>query len=185
MGLAQGPDGSLYVSDSVKGKIWRITFKGDCGAFGSAQLARMEDAQDRAGAHRRDPARAERRARTRGAETRVRSCTTPIALLPPSARRKGDGTRFPPCHRDPMGLGRSQLRSIAVVLNGLQGEIEVEGQTLNGVMPPNAFLTDDQAAQLLTYLRQNFGNYAAGIKPGDVAEVRAKPPMPWPPATVR
>ena len=35
MGLAQGPDGSLYVSDSVKGKIWRIMFKGDRGAFGT------------------------------------------------------------------------------------------------------------------------------------------------------
>lgn len=26
-GLAQGTDGSLYISDSVKGKIWRITYK--------------------------------------------------------------------------------------------------------------------------------------------------------------
>ena len=29
MGLAQGPDGSLYVSDSVKGRIWRVMFKGN------------------------------------------------------------------------------------------------------------------------------------------------------------
>ncbi|HYF29605.1 MAG TPA: PQQ-dependent sugar dehydrogenase [Chitinophagaceae bacterium] len=28
MGLAQGPDGSIYVSDSQKGKIWRIIYKG-------------------------------------------------------------------------------------------------------------------------------------------------------------
>jgi glucose/arabinose dehydrogenase len=28
MGLAQGPDGSLYISDSEKGKIWRIVYKG-------------------------------------------------------------------------------------------------------------------------------------------------------------
>ena len=25
MGLAQGPDGALYLSDSVKGRIWRVT----------------------------------------------------------------------------------------------------------------------------------------------------------------
>jgi len=60
------------------------------------------------------------------------------------------------------------------VLNGLQGEVQVEGQTFNGVMPPHAFLTDDQVAQLLTFLRQNFGNYAGGIKPGEVAEIRAR-----------
>ena len=27
-GLAQGPDGSLYISDSVKGNIWKIKYKG-------------------------------------------------------------------------------------------------------------------------------------------------------------
>ncbi len=28
MGLAQGPDGSLYMSDSVKGRIWRVIYTG-------------------------------------------------------------------------------------------------------------------------------------------------------------
>jgi len=27
-GLAEGPDGSLYVSDSVTGRIWRIVYRG-------------------------------------------------------------------------------------------------------------------------------------------------------------
>ena len=42
MGLSEGPDGSLYVSDSKKGKIWRIRYTGDTSLFGEAQLARME-----------------------------------------------------------------------------------------------------------------------------------------------
>ncbi len=28
MGLAQGPDGSLYISDSVQGRIWRVIYRG-------------------------------------------------------------------------------------------------------------------------------------------------------------
>ncbi|MBT8266278.1 MAG: PQQ-dependent sugar dehydrogenase [Bacteroidia bacterium] len=42
MGLAQGPDGSLYISESKQGKIWRVLFQGDKSNFGMAQLAEME-----------------------------------------------------------------------------------------------------------------------------------------------
>ncbi|HYH56664.1 MAG TPA: sorbosone dehydrogenase, partial [Anseongella sp.] len=27
MGLAEGPDGSLYISDSQKGRIWRVIYR--------------------------------------------------------------------------------------------------------------------------------------------------------------
>lgn len=47
MGLAEGPDGSLYISDSKKGKIWRVLFKGDAQNFGEAQLLRMEKRKSR------------------------------------------------------------------------------------------------------------------------------------------
>ena len=42
MGLAEGPDGSLYISESRKGKIWRIIYNGDPKQFSPAQLAEME-----------------------------------------------------------------------------------------------------------------------------------------------
>ncbi|HEY5748074.1 MAG TPA: PQQ-dependent sugar dehydrogenase [Chryseolinea sp.] len=47
VGLAEGPDGSLYVSDSKKGKIWRIVFAGDPTKFGDDQLAGMEKRKSR------------------------------------------------------------------------------------------------------------------------------------------
>jgi sugar lactone lactonase YvrE len=47
MGLAEGPDGSLYISDSKKGKIWRVFFKGDKARFGDAQLATMEKSKSK------------------------------------------------------------------------------------------------------------------------------------------
>ena len=42
MGLAEGPDGSLYINDSKKGKIWRILYKEDKSKFTLAALAKME-----------------------------------------------------------------------------------------------------------------------------------------------
>ncbi|MFN7494346.1 MAG: PQQ-dependent sugar dehydrogenase [Cyclobacteriaceae bacterium] len=42
MGLAEGPDGSLYISESKKGKIWRVVFNGDTTKFGAKQLSEME-----------------------------------------------------------------------------------------------------------------------------------------------
>lgn len=47
MGLAEGPDGSLYISESTQGKIWRILFNGDKAKFGKADLAKMEKRKSR------------------------------------------------------------------------------------------------------------------------------------------
>ena len=42
MGLAQGPDGSLYISDSKKGKIWRVLYTDDKTAFTNENLKNMQ-----------------------------------------------------------------------------------------------------------------------------------------------
>lgn len=42
MGLSEGPDGSLYISESKNGKIWRVVFQGDRSSFGPSELAAME-----------------------------------------------------------------------------------------------------------------------------------------------
>ena len=48
MGLSEGPDGSLYISESRQGKIWRVIFNGDAENFGSPQLAEMEARKSKA-----------------------------------------------------------------------------------------------------------------------------------------
>ena len=42
MGLAEGPDGSIYISDSKKGKIWRVAFTADKSSFTDENLKVME-----------------------------------------------------------------------------------------------------------------------------------------------
>jgi glucose/arabinose dehydrogenase len=47
MGLSEGPDGSLYISESKKGKIWRVMFTANAETFGDAQLQAMEKRKSR------------------------------------------------------------------------------------------------------------------------------------------
>ena len=178
MGLAQGPDGSLYVSDSVNGKIWRVMYKGDRGSFGAAQLARMDARRQQA--HIRTPDEDKdvlgREVVEAGAKLYDQYC-----VVCHQRDGKGDGGRFPSLVSTNWVSG-NKSRLISLVLSGLQGEIDVEGKRFNGVMPPHAFLNDEQVGQLLTFLRQNYGNHGDAVKASDVAEVRARSATPAPAA---
>ncbi len=62
---------------------------------------------------------------------------------------------------------------IRIILNGMTGEIEVNGMTYSGAMPPwGGFLTDEEVAALLTYIRAEWGNDASEVMAETVAEVR-------------
>ncbi len=69
-----------------------------------------------------------------------------------------------------------KTRLIGLLLDGQQGEIKVNGQVFRGVMPPHQFLTDDQMAHVLTYVRTNFGNSASAVLPEEVTVLRQKQP---------
>ncbi len=154
MGIAMGPDGSLYISESEHGKIWRVMYKGDKNNFGPAQLAQMEERKKQPHIKTPDeikddltPARAEA-----GEKIYNKYCGSCHM-----ANGKGDGSRFPPIAGSEWVKG-DQKRLIDIVLNGLSGPIEVNGQAFDGVMPPADYLKDDEIAQMLTYIRKEFGD---------------------------
>jgi len=61
-------------------------------------------------------------------------------------------------------------------LNGLDGEIMVNGQSWQGMMPAHAEFLDDHAiASISTYIRQSFGNQAGPVSSLEVKELRRKP----------
>ena len=63
---------------------------------------------------------------------------------------------------------------VAIVLQGLQGEIEVLGTTYNGMMPPfGEQLSDAEIAAVVSYIRSSWGNGSAEVTEGEVAELRA------------
>jgi mono/diheme cytochrome c family protein len=86
---------------------------------------------------------------------------------------KGDAMRFPPIAASSWVTG-DKKKLIGVILNGLEGRIEVSGTVYNGTMPKHNFLTDAEIAELLTYIRQNFGNNAGAVKEEEVRKVRGK-----------
>jgi mono/diheme cytochrome c family protein len=60
-----------------------------------------------------------------------------------------------------------------VILNGLNGEIEINGEIYNNVMASHSFLSDQQISDVLTYVRSSFGNDASEVTAEEVAAVRA------------
>lgn len=65
---------------------------------------------------------------------------------------------------------------ISYVLNGLPGgEIEIDGETFANAMPPQeSSLTDQQIADVLTFVRNSFGNKASAVSVGEVKARRGK-----------
>ena len=63
---------------------------------------------------------------------------------------------------------------VQVVLKGMTGEVDIEGETYHNVMAPHNDLTDQQIADVLTYVRNNFGNKASAVTAAEVKMIRAK-----------
>jgi hypothetical protein len=61
-------------------------------------------------------------------------------------------------------------------LKGLKNEeIEVLGETYQGLMAPHDFLTDKQIAEVLTFIRANFENKSSSITLEEVKKLRENP----------
>ncbi len=74
-----------------------------------------------------------------------------------------------------LGQGYNDHQLILILLNGLNGPIKIKGETYNGAMPAwKDSLRDDQIANVLTYIRQEWGNSAAPITTEAVAALRGK-----------
>ncbi|MEP7251913.1 MAG: c-type cytochrome [Ginsengibacter sp.] len=169
MGLAQGPDGSLYITESVKGKVWRVMYKGDKTKFGDADLAAMAKRKSTS-AHIKDPDEFADNLE-KGTAVGGRQVYNIYCIACHQGNGRGDGSRFPPLDSSEWVLG-DKKRLIGVLLNGLEKPITVNGKTFNNLMPPHSFLSDEQMASVLTYIRQGFSNKSSAITPAEVAKER-------------
>ena len=169
MGISMGPDGSLYVTESVKGKIWRIMYKDKKENFGEDALAKLEE-RKQTRTNIKDPNEEadnlEKGLLETGEQTYNIYCATCH-----QANGKGDGTRFPPLTGTDWVTG-NRKRLINLLINGMEGQITVNDVAYNGIMPAHSFLSDAELAGVLTYIRKSFGNNASSISAVEVRNER-------------
>ncbi len=168
MGIAVGPDGALYISDSVKGKVWKISYLGDKENFAKEQLLAMEGRKQLS--HIRTPDKEKDNLMPKnlvgGAKIYQKYCSTCHQM-----NGKGASGRFPPLTDTDWVTGDKE-RLIKIVLNGMEGSLAIDGEVYNGVMPQHSFLSDTEIAEVLTYIRSSFGNEANEVKINEVQKVR-------------
>ena len=79
---------------------------------------------------------------------------------------------FPPLAKSDY-LMADKARAIRGVIKGQSGEITVNGQKYNGVMP-SVLLTDEQIAHVLTFVRSAWGNTGDIVTVEEVQKVHAE-----------
>jgi nitrite reductase (NO-forming) len=74
-------------------------------------------------------------------------------------------------------LNANKSRAIKVVLLGRQGEVVVNGMKFNSNMP-SLPLSDQDIANVLTFVYNSFGNSGLEITPEEVKVLRTQSPAP-------
>jgi nitrite reductase (NO-forming) len=98
----------------------------------------------------------------------VRTCVT---CHQPSGR--GLPGAFPPLAGSDF-LMADEDRAIRIVLGGLEGHLTVNGAPFAATMPSHACLSDDEIADVLTFVRNSWGNRANPTTRAAVAAHRAQ-----------
>ena len=174
-GLAQGPDGSLYVCDDVKGTIYKISYKQ--GAMGSVVTpATVTTARSKIV---KPAVSAKHKATSVIIPVAIRSSVLSgkvIYIKNCAVCHQADGggvqNMNPPLIKTSYVLG-PKSKAINVLLSGLS-HATVDGQPFQNVMPSFSYLSDKQIADVLTYVRNSFGNRVAAVKVIDVKNAKLK-----------
>ncbi|HEY8991597.1 MAG TPA: c-type cytochrome, partial [Luteolibacter sp.] len=172
-GVAVGPDGSLYIAETNKGRIWRVIYTGETTpSVATATVA---------------PANPPVNPTTPPAPV-VKTPKPPVVI-----NQRGKelyGQMCATCHMaDGSGVGNLQpalldsavvkgdpAQLIRVILKGPAAVLPADRPKYSNVMAAYGFLRDRQIADIATYLRQAFGDGASVIEPADIAAARKAQP---------
>ncbi|MFY9153973.1 MAG: cytochrome c [Prolixibacteraceae bacterium] len=89
---------------------------------------------------------------------------------------QADGSGVPNMH-PPLGpgswVGKEPQVLVNLMMKGLSGKVEVNGEIYNNFMPSHANLTNEEVADVLTYIRSSFGNQFDPITADMVKDIKS------------
>ncbi len=154
-GVAVGPDGSLYISETDIGRIWRIVYTGEDSPVTPASAV-IETQSPATAAIFNGPGK---------------MVYEQICAACHMVDGSGAGQMQPALAGSAVVKGdASQI--IRVVLNGPAAVLPADRPKYSNVMPAFSILSDQQIADVLTYSRQHFGAGASSITAAQVAAHR-------------
>jgi glucose/arabinose dehydrogenase len=156
-GVAVAPDGSLYISETDRGRIWRIFYTGESGTPNTGASATQPNAA----------------ATFVGPDLPGRALYNQICAVCHMPDGSGSGQMQPPLMGSPVVAG-DPAQLIAVVLRGPAEVLPKDRPKFENVMPAFAFMADHDIAELLTYVRAAFGKNAPAVSASNVAAARAQ-----------
>jgi nitrite reductase (NO-forming) len=89
---------------------------------------------------------------------------------------KGIPNQIPPLAGSDFLMADAE-RAIRIVLQGQTGELVVNGKTYNGTMVPLNNLSDEEIANVLTYVRNSWGNSGDAVSIDKVRRIRTEAPV--------